>query len=412
MSHELDVLANGNAAMIFAAAGGTPWHQLGTPIPHEAFYDLDYAMELAGLDFRVAKVPHFVLKQTFENDPAGAFFQGLGWVRPIKSNDGASIIRTDRDVIVGTVGNIYHPLQNSQMVAPVKSVVAEGLAAVETGGSLREGRQTWLLLRFKTDRILARAKEMVHESGLTASEVAGLEDALLGEAEQGILPYALLTTDHTGRAKARLKETAIRVVCANTIASSLGATEGGMDIAVAHNRQVKENWQAATDALFRNVVMRFVGMANYRRILKAAELDDRSFIDLVLDATVPVKQLEEKIRRRDGTAHTTTALEKAGEKRAEITRLWTGGRGQTGDKSAWEAYQGVIEYLDHDERSVGGGSDRIQSMVDGSVNKAKTNVFRNLMGYAVNRAEGEGIVAELLGRDTAPVVRELLSARN
>jgi len=419
MAHLIDtVTATGKDAMIYAENGATPWHRLGTPISEDQSMDLDLAMRMGGIDFTVEKASHHIFVPCDAADPRSFYHPTEGLVRSVKSDDGFSIVRTDRYSVIGTVGEIYTPLQNGDAWAPIRPVLDEGLATIETAGSLRGGRQCWMMLKFDTDAIMEKARSMVSTDAtatpVTAGEVAALEDTLRGEAGEGILPYGLLTTDHTGKQKARLKETGVRVVCSNTLEFSLGSSEGGISVAVPHVRGVTENWKEATEALFGNLVMRFIGLANYRAILKSATLDNRSFVDLVLEATIPVRQLEERIMRRDGTKLTETSLAKSGEKRNRIRHLWTDGRGQVGDHSAWEAYQGVIEFIDHDKEALPKSSNRVQSLMDGTLKKAKSNVFRNLMAYSLGTDESRDLVAEMLGRhETAPVVQELLrAARN
>ena len=66
------------------------------------------------------------------------------------------------------------------------------------------------------------------------------------------------------------------------------------------------------------------------------------------------------------------------EKRVElVTRLWTEGAGHTGDHSAWEAYNGAVEAIDHDTDifPIRGGSWRTQSLLDGKLASLKEGVL-------------------------------------
>ena len=208
------------------------------------------------------------------------------------------------------------------------------------------------------------------------------------QEEQGILPYGLATNDHTGKEMARLKETGVRVVCWNTISFSLNKSEGGIDISVPHTTSVEEKWKEATNQLFSNLVGRYVAMANYRKIFAETQLPAAKFTKLVLDVAYPIAHLENRIQRRESTGHTEAALKKAGEKRGRIADLWFRGKGQTGDHSAWEAYQGLIEHVDHDDNAQKTGGNRVQSLMDGSLKTVKDRVFRGLNDYCVSARVG------------------------
>ena len=415
MSANLDTKADGTAAMVYVGDRITPWHKDGTAIADVDSRDLDLAIQHGGIGFPIEKVSHYVMipcrsnaKHAIEMEP-GKFY------RPAKSEDGYSILRTDTNKVIGTVGETYTVLPNEDAWAPIRPILEEGLANIETAGSLRGGKQTWMMLRFDSEAIIAAAAKMVGSdatvANVTKGQVAALEDTFHNERGEGFLPYGLLTGDHTGKRKATMKETGVCVVCQNTLDWSLNQTEGGISIAVPHIKSVREDWRQATESLFGDLVQRFLSLANYRAIMKAKILDGPSFIDLVLEACYPVKHLEEKIQRRDGSAFTVTSLEKSGEKRNRITDLWENGAGHTGDHSAWEAYQGAVEFLDHDTEALPSNGNRVQSLMDGSLKKAKSKVFRGLLDYSVGSEESRDVVAEMLhGTDTREITASLLAS--
>lgn len=373
MAHELDWNeATGEAAMISRVE--TPWHRLGIVFdPSKNEMDLDAALRLAGLDWRVKKQSHFIYDEV------------AGVHKP--SDDAYSVVRQDRMEVVGTVGGQYHPLQNDEAFGVLRPLLDEGTARIETAGSLRGGKQVWMLARFDVETIIKRAIE------------AGGDERLLGLLVDETLPYGLFTNDHSGGARARIKETAIRVVCANTFAMSMQAQEEGTSVEVKHSKSVAENYRLAAQLMLKGVGQRFADLARARVLMKETPLRDyagwgeRPFQRLVLDVVAPVAHLEAKIARRDDNPRTRAALTQASAKRDEVRRLWDAGKGHSGDGSAWEAFQGTVEWLDHGEKALTGKGNRAErraeSLYGGALASVKTRVARRLFAYAGADDEGK-----------------------
>lgn len=109
-----------------------PWHGLGTMV-QEAPTSAD-ALKLAGLDWTVERTPIYDVN---------------GKVIP---NWGANMRSSDHSVL-GIVGNQYTILNNAEAFAFTDALVGEGVT-YETAGSLRSGRQVWLLARMPETQIL------------------------------------------------------------------------------------------------------------------------------------------------------------------------------------------------------------------------------------------------------------------
>lgn len=82
------------------------------------------------------------------------------------------------------------------------------MAAVETGGVLRDGADAWLLVRWDIDRFDPDVRDVFGKDG-------------------GILPYALVAANHSGRRGVLLGHTSIRVCCANTLGMAETEAAGG-----------------------------------------------------------------------------------------------------------------------------------------------------------------------------------------
>lgn len=148
-----------------------PWHGLGVRV-EEAPTSAD-ALRLAGLDWRVESKPVFT--------EAGVRIPG--YQANTRDKDGS---------VLGIVSDHYAILQNTEAFEFTDALVGEGVR-YETAGSLREGRQIWLLGRMP-DRLIAGDK---------------------------VEPFICFTNTHDGSGSVRACMTPIRVVCNNTLNAAL-----------------------------------------------------------------------------------------------------------------------------------------------------------------------------------------------
>lgn len=361
MSHRLD-RNDRTGEKAFAAVGGpeTAWHREGVALPADA--DVDEALRLSGTDFEVEKFPLYYRRP----DVDGWAFQKIA--------DGNVIVRTDRMDPLGVVGSRYEPLQNRKAFEPIAPIVDEGYARIETAGSLRDGRDVWMLVHFDTEAILQGIRTAEEEIDRDALREA--EDALT-EVE----PYGLVLNNHDGSRKVVLRETAVRVVCANTLAVSLG--EEGTTLEVRHTKSVEENVERAAKVLFADYCGRWKDFCVRRGILRRTPLPRRAFERLVLDPVIPYRHLEKRIQEGDATARTETAMETAMEKRGRVRALWTNGAGHESAENAWEAYNALIEFLDHDPDAIRGDERRrLNSLHRGKLSRVKRKVASELVTFA------------------------------
>lgn len=173
MAHELEILENGTASMVYVTSSGVPWHGLGQATPNAM--TADEAIRLAGLDWEVELAPLF----GYEN---GEYRPENERVRVRRSSDGRTL---------GIVSPDYKRLQNRDAFGFFDSIVDSGEAKYETAGSLFGGRRIWLT---------AKLGNSIQIAGEDAHDV-----------------YLLLTTSHDGSRKLRADTTIIRAVCYNTV---------------------------------------------------------------------------------------------------------------------------------------------------------------------------------------------------
>lgn len=151
------------------------WHGLGRIIEHAPISE--DAIVAAGLDWNVIQEPLF--KENGVSVP--------GYFANVRDSDGA---------ILGVVTGKYTIVQNKEAFAFTDGLVDEGMV-YETAGSLRGGKQIWLLGRMP--------------------EIKILDD----DFEQ----YICFTNTHDGTGAVRVCCTPTRVVCANTLNLALSTAK-------------------------------------------------------------------------------------------------------------------------------------------------------------------------------------------
>ena len=157
-----------------------PWHGLGTKV-QEAPTSKD-ALELAGLNWTVDGLPVF--------DARGNEIKG--YKANTRSSDGS---------VLGIVSGKYTIIQNAEAFDFTDSLIG-GEVRYETAGSLRGGRQVWLLAQ------------------MPKRTVAG----------DAVDPFLCFTNTFDGSGAVRVCMTPVRVVCNNTLNLAL--------------RQAKRAWSA------------------------------------------------------------------------------------------------------------------------------------------------------------------------
>ena len=179
-----------------------------------------------------------------------------------------------------------------------------------------------------------------------------------------------------------LQQGAQRVVCKNTLGFAESAN-ADTTIMVQHSKQTATQLIDAAQKLFHNVVENFEVLAKQYETLKAIEvLTTEQFDVFVSDVIAPDPRLNPKFNPDGRMAE--TVLDRAMRKRAEVTRLWTEGKGHTGERNGWYAYNASVELLDHNTELFPnrGGAWRTASLLTGEFKRMKSQVLTNLLTFA------------------------------
>jgi phage/plasmid-like protein (TIGR03299 family) len=294
MAHNLWI-ENGKAHMMFA--GQLPWHGLGTQLSGPA--TSAEAIEAAGLDWRVRKVPLYAI-------------EGPGIAHVPKYY---GVVPEDRwgkpdCPVFGIVSEDYHPLQNSEAFEFFDSIVGKKVAMYHTAGALGKGEQVWIL-----------------------AKLPGMMDIT---SSDGAEKYVLLSTGHDGRTCVRVILTPVRVVCQNTLTLAL---QSGEEIARAyHTRNMARQLASAKKKVqtllkgFDTMHAAFQAMAKH----KMTETTAKAYVDRVFP--VPADLADRKVP--DWIL----------QDRANCVHLYHNGKGNDdagSRETLWAAYNGITEYVDH-----------------------------------------------------------------
>lgn len=152
-----------------------PWHGLGTCV--EEALTSGEAIEKAGLDWNVIPCPVFDDRH----------IQIMGYTANTRDKDNA---------VLGIVGSRYSIVQNKEAFDFTDALIGEGMK-YETAGSLKGGRQVWLLGKMPQTEILGDKLD----------------------------PYVCFTNTHDGSGAVRVCMTPVRVVCNNTLNFALSTAK-------------------------------------------------------------------------------------------------------------------------------------------------------------------------------------------
>lgn len=174
MSHEIEEYDN------MFSVREVPWHGLGIIL--EDYPTVAGAITASGLSWDVS-----VEKMTVP-----MFFDGQQQV--VEVPDNFAVIREDNHKVVGVVGNRYEPYQNSEMWAFIENFQTQSGILLETAGSLKNGRTTWVLAK------------------------KGTIEPIAGDP---IEEYFLFRNSFDGSSPISVMFTNVRVVCNNTLTMAI-----------------------------------------------------------------------------------------------------------------------------------------------------------------------------------------------
>lgn len=302
MAHNINV-ENGIASMAYNVQNEKPWHGLGQAV--QGAMTAQEALEKSHLNFDVIKCPmNAVLEDPITHDKT-----------MVNIEDKTAIIRADNKAHLGIVGNKYTVLQNRDAFSFFDAIVGKDEAMYETVGALGKGEKIWIMAKLPTDIVVK------------GNDVSNC--------------YLLLYNSHDGSSAIRCRFTPIRVVCQNTLHLALKGSAN--EVCIRHTVNAEAKLQQAHQLL--NVVKRNIDTAS-QLFNKLADIEvDREQVQNYLLELYPNSAI--KNSRSENI-------------RNEINKLFINGKGNRG-KTAWDLYNGVIEYTDYYRNVNNTDEDNMQS---------------------------------------------------
>jgi len=307
-------------------AGETPWHRLGKEVA--GLQTAREAVAVAGLDWEVELLPIYTKNGEY-----------------VEITESKAVTRKTDHRVYGIVGSRYVPIQNNDAFQFFDQVIGTGKAVYETAGSLQGGKRIWILANLKG-----------------SIEIAGDE----------IKRYLLLTNSHDGSMALQMFWTPIRVVCWNTLQSAFASA--GTRFYSKHTFNARHRIDAAQEILGLSIRFYDKWLGQAQRLvqyqLSAGEMPK------LLAASFGLTRADEVI---------SAVLKPQIEKAEELIYI---GRGQENPKiqgTAWQAFNGIAEFVDHYRIYRNGNTDesRLRGLLFGSGAGIKARTWDYLIKKAV-----------------------------
>lgn len=266
------------------------WQKVGRSIDRAG--DSIAALRRASLDWSVKELPIELSRPFHEN-------------RIIRTHK--AIVRADNEEVLGVVGARYQPIQNTDAFRFLDSIVGERLASFETAGELHGGKVVWLLLRIPSEL-----------------RVRGTDDV--------VEPYLLCINSHDGTRAFRVFNTAVRVICQNSLTMAL-RTAGGAGLALRHTESALCRIEEARRTL--GIATRQYAQLNTEMNRLAAtritEIRAKAYFQLVWPDN---PEVEDSTRTRSVRERMLENFQREGEQMPKLAG------------TAWLAYNAVSHYTD------------------------------------------------------------------
>ena len=303
-----------------------PWHGLGTVL--EEAPTIEEGLKVAGLDWEVKM-------NAISTKVGGQHIRIPGKKATVKSND---------STVLGVVGENYKPLQNTEAFKFFEPFLDNGLATLETAGSLFNGKKVFVLAKMAGDALQ-----------VTENEGDEIEN------------FILLSNAHDGSMAVRVGFTPVRVVCNNTLTFA-HENEASKLIRVRHTGDVVQSLQEVRETMdlinkqFMATVEQYRMLSNKKDIVKSdvekyvrQVFSTESLNNIILNYN---KELEEK----EEIEATRKRLINRVEEIFEMEPV----------QSAWTLYNSVNYYLNHDRGTL---ENRYNSLWYGNSKKIDKRAF-------------------------------------
>lgn len=302
--------------MFYNAEEGLPWHRLGQAL--DGLQTGSQVLEaVPALAARVEKEP------LFHN----------GTVVPGQF----CTVRQDTGRVLGVVGSKYTVVQNAEIFDILDAICQDkGGPKFTTAGVLWGGRRVWAL---------AKLPDFIE----------------VGDGDI-IEPYLMVHNSHDGSGRWGVMQTAIRVVCQNTLSWAL--TGNGPKAMFRHT--------GVTDAAKIDTAREALGIVK-QELVTTGEL---------YNALAKIEPTDEQVKEVFDVLFPATESKRSELQRERVLRLADDGRGQSGERTGWSILNGITELVDWHNNADSKRDDaddmRANAMLFGSGAKFKAKALATL----------------------------------
>jgi phage/plasmid-like protein (TIGR03299 family) len=313
----------------------TPWHKIGKVIPNHL--TSEEAIKEAGLDWRVNKQPsHFYnpLTKKLEED-AGKY----------------DLINSANGQRLGIVSNSYKIFQNRQAFEFMDTLVSGDYsnAHYETAGALGKGENIWAMIAM--DQVTTIGKN------------------------DNILPYLVLTNNHSGKGSLQAFFTPIRVVCQNTLTFAINGAKNS--VSIRHSGSLDERVREAQEVLGMAVKANedFATKADILSNTYVSEEGAKTFFEQTFFPKKTKEEMETLSKRSSNVIDTAMDL---------FEGKGMGSDMDTARGTAWGLYNTVTEYLDHkSSTAINSPEKALKSNFNGNGYTTKNRAWNQAMELAL-----------------------------
>jgi phage/plasmid-like protein (TIGR03299 family) len=280
-----------------AYAGELPWHGLGTKV--ESDISIDEMIKVAGLDWRVAKIP------SFANFNGKEIYSGHDML--VRESDGQPLDMVKENWI---------PVQNADAFEFFREFCEAGDMEMHTAGSLQNGKRVWCLAKVKDDFTI-NGKDLVES-------------------------FLLLTNPHMYGRAVDIRFTPIRVVCNNTLTLSL-AQKGDYQISLSHKKAFDAEEAKSLLGIAKGKMDTYKDMATFLSSKRYSDETLRQYFATVFPNQNP------KVKTQSFNASSIVEFDKYASKNAKIAMdvVNTQPGANLGEGSFWQAFNTVTYMTDH-----------------------------------------------------------------
>ena len=303
--------------------GEPAWHKLGTVLDKPA--TAKEAIMCAGLDYKV-QTQKVCLK-------SGKEIQNK-----------IATVREDTQDVFSVQSESYKPIQNIEAFNFFDSIAGENKAIYHSAGALGKGERIWIMVKLPDDIIIKNV--------------------------DNIEKYLLLSNSHDGKSSLRMHFTPIRVVCQNTLNASMNSASNEQ-VRLRHTGNIQNKIQQARKALG-------LALSYYEEFSSVAT----KMAEASLNAG-KANMYFDKVLGIDGKNPEAEISTKKQNIKGEIVSLFEGSGKGLDEKeirrTAWTAYNSIVEYVDYHRVTTGGDNKRLNNIWFGGGANIKKRAFSDAM---------------------------------